>query len=249
MNPDEFFAVAYRDHQFANPVSPEMIDRVLSVAVPKPGSRAVDLGCGPGGMAIHLAAKYGLQVDAVDMSAPMLDEARRRLSAAPSSGSVRLHHQSIEDFTAAASEPYQLVMVVGATQFVTAAGSRGQMFSHLRPMLAAGGRLLYGDIFWRTEPIPEVAGIMAPYERFPAHVQAAEEAGLRVEIAVESSQLDWDEYVWRAVRSVEDHARGIATDRPAEAETWRGRARVMRDLYLNMGREALGFGLFLMVAD
>lgn len=249
MNPEEFFAIAYRDHQFSNPISPELVDRILLVADLQPGYRAADLGCGPGGMAIHVAVEYGLRVDAVDMSAPVLEEAQRRLSTASPGGSVRLHHQSIEDFIAGAPGPYELVMVVGATQFVTAAGSRTQLFSRLRPMLAAGGRILYGDVFWRTEPIPEVASVLAPYERFPAHVRAAEEASLRVEIALESSQLDWDEFVWKAVRSIEEHALGIAARDAAGAEALRSRARAMRDMYLNVGREALGFGLFLMVAD
>lgn len=66
---------------------------LLAAAFPgdPPAGRAVDLGCGLGDVALRLAAAHpGLEVDAVDASAAMLEAARSRLGDA-AGGRVRLH--------------------------------------------------------------------------------------------------------------------------------------------------------------
>src|SRR5689334_18158821 len=49
--------------------------RVLALARPEPGQRALDLCCGTGDLALALARR-GLEVVGLDFSAPMLDVAR-----------------------------------------------------------------------------------------------------------------------------------------------------------------------------
>jgi ubiquinone/menaquinone biosynthesis methyltransferase len=54
--------------------------RLLRLAAPKPGERALDLCCGTGDLAFGLAA-HGAEVTGVDFSEPMLGIARRRAEA------------------------------------------------------------------------------------------------------------------------------------------------------------------------
>ncbi|MFJ3900076.1 class I SAM-dependent methyltransferase [Streptomyces sp. NPDC090025] len=55
-----------------------------------PGGRALDLGCGPGRNALHLAGR-GFEVDGVDLSAGALAWARERAGAAGPATRVRFH--------------------------------------------------------------------------------------------------------------------------------------------------------------
>jgi len=55
------------------------------------GQRVLDLGCGTGEDAVWLAGR-GVHVTAIDASASMLDEARRKVDRSGTSGRVGLHH-------------------------------------------------------------------------------------------------------------------------------------------------------------
>ncbi|HKB13677.1 MAG TPA: methyltransferase domain-containing protein [Vicinamibacterales bacterium] len=61
-----------------------------------PGSRLLDLGCGPGADAARFAA-LGHHVTAIDWSPAMVEEARRRLRASGSADRVEVHHLGIHD--------------------------------------------------------------------------------------------------------------------------------------------------------
>lgn len=65
-----------------------------------PGGRILELGCGTGEDALHLARR-GLEVVAIDRSAAMVEAARRKLERAGLADRVLLRHLSIEDWSAA----------------------------------------------------------------------------------------------------------------------------------------------------
>jgi SAM-dependent methyltransferase len=64
----------YARHRAGFP--PELIDRLLARGVAAPGARVVDLGTGTGSLARLFAAR-GCDVTAVDIAAPLLEQARR----------------------------------------------------------------------------------------------------------------------------------------------------------------------------
>jgi SAM-dependent methyltransferase len=64
------------------------------------GDRVLELACGTGEDAIHLAER-GVQVTATDPSQGMLEEARRKVVAAGLEGSIRLHQLAAEELEAA----------------------------------------------------------------------------------------------------------------------------------------------------
>ena len=244
MNTDRFYEIAYSTHRFANAVSADLLDRVLDAAELRPCQRGVDLGCGAGAAAIHLARSYGLHVDAVDVSERMLAQARARLADEPAEpGVVRLHQTSAEAFMEAAPQRYDLILVMGTTQFVTGAGDRAAFFAGLRPKLSRGGRLLYADPFWRRPPSEALRAVSAPFGTHADYVRAGEAAGLQARCALESTQLDWDDYAWRMTRNVQDWLANQPEGPVADAVA--RHARFMLDSYLDETREAMGFGLYL----
>ena len=62
----------------------------------RPASQVLDLGCGPGCDADRFAAQ-GHRVTAIDWSAAMVDEARRRVRASGQAERVDVHHLGIHD--------------------------------------------------------------------------------------------------------------------------------------------------------
>lgn len=84
---DGFYADRSRPVPFFAATPDENLVSYLDRGLVAPG-RALDLGCGPGRNALHLASR-GFEVDAVDLSAAAVDWARERARAA--GAEVRFH--------------------------------------------------------------------------------------------------------------------------------------------------------------
>jgi ubiquinone/menaquinone biosynthesis C-methylase UbiE len=239
-------AIAHASHHFSSPVSPEMLDRVLALSGIERGWRTADLGCGPAAMALHLAERYGVQVEAVDRSPIMLDLARGRLKGHPSAGRVSFTLAESSAWLASA-EPCDLLLAVGAGMLVEGAASNAEQLKALARAVKPGGRLLWGETFWKTPPSEGLRAATGPvaalYASHADYVLAGEEAGLTPLYAAVSSDQDWDEYAWRYASAVEGFAAAHAGDPAAAA--MRQRIAGWRRMYLAEGRDTLGFGLYL----
>jgi SAM-dependent methyltransferase len=67
---------------YLSPGGPDEVDRVVEGVV-LAGRRVLDIGCGAGGIALHLARRHGAaHVTGFDVEAPVVEHARRRADAA-----------------------------------------------------------------------------------------------------------------------------------------------------------------------
>jgi SAM-dependent methyltransferase len=238
-------AVAHANHHFSSPVSVETLDRVLALSGIAHGWRAIDIGCGPATMAIHLAERYGVEVEAVDRSAVMLDLARTRLTG-KARDRVSLHQSESMDYLELA-QPCDLLVAVGAGALVPGAADNAAQLKALAQGVKSGGRLLWGETFWRKPPsdmLRQATGpVAALYASHAEYVAAGEAAGLIPLYAAVSSDQEWDEYAWRYASAVEAHA--LANPNDPAAATMRKTIAGWRRLYLAEGRDTMGFGLYL----
>jgi ubiquinone/menaquinone biosynthesis C-methylase UbiE len=238
--------VGHSNHHFSTPVSPEMLDRVLALSSIERGWRVADLGCGPAAMALHLAERYGVSVEAVDRSAAMLDLARARATEHPAGGRLTFRQAESADWLEDA-EPCDLVVAVGAGLLVPGAADNAAQLKALAGAVRPGGRLLWGESFWKAEPSALFKAGLGPvaalYASHADYVAAGEAAGLTPLYAAVSTDQDWDEYAWRYSTAVETFAAASPGD--AEAQAMRARIQVWRKLYLAEGRRVMGFGLYL----
>ncbi|MGW0820153.1 class I SAM-dependent methyltransferase [Streptomyces sp. NPDC002845] len=102
------------------------------------GGRVLDLGCGKGGNAAHLAS-LGMQAVGVDMSPRQLCAARERWGEVPG---LELHQAEAVTFLQGTEEPFDAVYsVYGAVWFTDPA----RLLPVVRERLRPGGRLVFSQ--------------------------------------------------------------------------------------------------------
>ncbi|MET8471579.1 class I SAM-dependent methyltransferase [Streptomyces sp. NPDC006422] len=105
---DRFYADRERDVPFFVEKADENLVARLDDGTLAPPGRALDLGCGPGRNAVHLAAR-GFDVDAVDLSATAVAWGRERAVAAGVEARVRFHHADLFDCPQLTHRTYDVV--------------------------------------------------------------------------------------------------------------------------------------------
>ncbi len=117
----------------------ELICRKLAL---QPGMRLLDVGCGWGGMALHAATHYGVDVVGITISDNQAELARRRVADAGLAERVEIRIQDYRDIT---DGPYDAISSIGMFEHVGLAHLK-DYFSILKGLLSPGGRLLNHQI-------------------------------------------------------------------------------------------------------
>lgn len=141
-------------------------------ARPRAGERVLDLGCGLGGSARHLAHEHGCRVSGVDLTAEYVAVARALAELVGLGDAVAFHHGSALD-TPFADASFDLAWTEHAQMNV--ADKRG-FYAEVARVLVPGGRLALHDIFQGPAGAP----------RFP--VPWAEDAGLSALVPPEEAR-------------------------------------------------------------
>jgi len=109
----------------------------------RPGSQVLEIGCGTGTMAI-LAGRAGAEVLAFDVSAAMLEVARRKIDASAVAGRIQLEEMGVSGLDKLADERFDLVMSTLVFSELSH-DERTYALRHSYRVLKAGGRLAIAD--------------------------------------------------------------------------------------------------------
>jgi cyclopropane-fatty-acyl-phospholipid synthase len=104
----------------------------------QPGERLLDVGCGWGGLAIHAAARHGVEVVGITLSEPQAALARERVHEAGLADRVSIR---VQDYRDLAGERFDAIASIGMVEHVGA--RRIDLYARrLAGLLGPGGRLL-----------------------------------------------------------------------------------------------------------
>jgi cyclopropane fatty-acyl-phospholipid synthase-like methyltransferase len=239
---EKLSAIAHRSHDYCNPFARERLERIIELLRLSPDDRAVDFGCGKAELPIRLIERFGVTVVAIDRSARMIAEARRRAHGRIVEDRLILHEADGSSFGGPAR--YALGVCVGATHVF---GGFRNTLRHLMHIVHTGGNVLVGEAYWKRKPDRAyVEALKTNADEYVAHhenVAQAEALGLVPLHAAVSSEEDWDDYEWRYSRSVEQYA--MENPHDADVPAMLEHIRAWRKAYLRWGRDTLGFGLYL----
>lgn len=244
MEPFKFTNISHADHLFHSPISARKLATVAGLLNLQPGARIIDFGCGNAEVLIRLIERYGVEGVGLDVSPYVLFEAGSRAARRVPSGALQLHEQPAVEY-AAAPESYDLALCIGATHVF---GGYAQTLQALARLVRPGGHVLLGEMYWRRPPTPELLAAMGAreedYRTHAGNAAAAQEAGLRYHYAAVSSEDDWDVYEGLYCRAVERYVAAHPHD--PDRDELLMRIRAWRDIYLRIGRDTLGFALYLL---
>ncbi|TQF36725.1 hypothetical protein UNPF46_21370 [Bradyrhizobium sp. UNPF46] len=112
------------------------------------GAYVLDVGCGLGGPSRRLAAEYGCEILAIDITRPFLDVASGLTERATLSGKIELIHGDAVDY----SFPRQCFDFVWMQVAAANIFARSALYRNLFRALRPGGRLALYDIFEGPNP-------------------------------------------------------------------------------------------------
>jgi len=144
----QYTCAYYRDpeHETLEDAQRNKLIHVTSKLRLEPGMTVAELGCGWGGLAIHLARETGARVTAVNVSSEQVKMAREYARLAGVSDRVEFHEMDYRQLTG----KFDRVVSVGLMEHV-GVGRYGEFFGQVRDLMAPGGFALVHSI-GRTKP-------------------------------------------------------------------------------------------------
>ncbi len=184
----EWSGIAHTGMEIMNPLPAEKLDAAIDALGYVGGALAIDLGCGKGDLLGRLADRHAGGVG-VDLSRDFLDHARVR---APDFEFVEADVTTYET-----SRTFDIAASVGSPATL----------SQLAALVGPGGRVLYGNGYWRQKPTQAYLEALGATEDeltdYAETVLAGETLGLTLLHATTASVDDFDRYEERWARNGE----------------------------------------------
>ncbi|MGY2129574.1 class I SAM-dependent methyltransferase [Blastococcus sp. SYSU DS0617] len=193
----------------------------------QPGMRLLDVGCGWGSLALHAAARYGVSVTAVTISAAQAELAAQRVTDAGLSGRVEVR---LQDYREVTDGPFDAIASIGMAEHV-GLDLLPLYAARLHALLRPGGRLLNHAIARgpaagpdRPDPGSFLTRYVFPdgeLQPLATHVRVLEEAGLEV-CDVEALRRHYALTCRAWVANLERHwEEAVRLSSPGRARVWR----------------------------
>jgi len=143
--------MAYVGKSVINPGGTPGRDKILALVKPQPGTRVLEIGCGTGHTACHIARRYRCHVTALDISPAMIDTARQVVQTQKLQEQVDCRVGDIAHLPFA-DHTFDSVICQAVLMFV----DKQAALQEIRRVLRAHSRFAGLEFSWRCEPPPRV---------------------------------------------------------------------------------------------
>ena len=213
---DDFRRLAHAGLRFNAPLSEDRAGALVAALPISPGHHVLDLGCGWGELLLRILAAHPAS------TGTGVDTVRDALDRGVRAAAQRGLHERVDFVEADAGTFVDLADIVLSVASSHAFGGPAGALDWLRQSVMPGGRVLYGDAFWATEPTSAALETIGELPRLDEVRAAAQAAGFRIEHDEVSTLVEWDvfEAAWRAglEASADPEAVAFATKRRREYE-------------------------------
>ncbi|MEV0700784.1 class I SAM-dependent methyltransferase [Saccharopolyspora sp. NPDC050389] len=227
MNPT---LLAHADLDFNAPMSDARAEELIAALAPLNSAEVVDLGCGWAELLLRLLeAEPSATGIGIDTTGEELSRGRHNAEIRGVAERARFVQSDAGSWDGTAD----VVISVGSSH---AWGGTRQALEAIRPRLRHGGRLLFGEAFRETTPMPDDLGVDLSLADL---VELTEECGFRMLRLATASTDEWDSFESRWCGALEKWLLNNPT--AAGREEVRALADEHRTGWLRGYRGALGF--------
>jgi ubiquinone/menaquinone biosynthesis C-methylase UbiE len=245
MDRNKFSAIAHRDHAFNNPISEQKINTIMNLTKMTPPDSVIDIGAGTCELLFRYIEKYNISATAIEQFDGSIQTAIQRAE-----GRIPLNritfvcddaNQVIHNYSNA---EFSLGICIGSSHAI---GDLDSTLLALKKCVRPGGYILIGETYWKQPPDTDYLHALgakeADLKTHYGNVKTGEQMRLTPLYSVVASEDDWDAYEGLYAYSIEEYCYQNPPDPDCEAMVTR--IRNWRDTYLRLGRDTLGFGLYL----
>jgi SAM-dependent methyltransferase len=145
-------------------------EELLAMCHIEDAQEVLEVGCGIGVGAAHMARKYGLRVVAVDLSETMLDWARQRVEREGVAERVEFHKANVLDLPFE-DDRFDAVICESVLAFV---GDKTAAIAEMMRVLKPSGYVGLNEVVWLEEPPEGLAQKADPSGSLGTHVVSAD---------------------------------------------------------------------------
>lgn len=235
-------AYAHAAIPHANPLSVHDVAALLSDVANRSPATALDIGCGPGSIAVQLAKLCHAEILAVDINTDFLERAMALAISHGVENRIKFSARSAAELPA---EKYDLVTCIGASQ---AFGRPTDAITACRAKVTELGAILFADLVWCLVPPEALTQLLGVSAEYYWHVADEDrifaENGLKIAKRLSASAEDWQRYEAAVYARRKAYAATLDATESAKLLTW---AEAWKCAFDKMACECLGFTAYIAV--
>ncbi|MEC3884905.1 class I SAM-dependent methyltransferase [Halobacillus sp. HZG1] len=244
MDSNKFSSVGHKNHSFYNPISPSKLDEVIKLLSLTEKDKVIDVGAGKGELLLRISENYNSHCTAIEQFGDFTEQLKENAKNRGVLNNITVIKEDANSALKTLDNEFNLGICIGSSH---ALGGYRNTIESLKKMVAKGGYILLGELYWRKKPDEEYLTEFGVEENeilyHPQNIFTAEEYALIPLWSTVANEDDFDAYEWLYSKSIEDYCYDNPEDPDCSAML--KRIRNWRTMYLKWGRETLGFGIYL----
>ena len=234
-----YHEISETTHRIMNPLSHDRLMLAGAICRLGPGARVLDLACGKGEMLCQFARAFGIRGIGVDVSEPVLALASKR--ARELGVADDLEFRQSDAALAMDLGSFEMVSCIGATWI---GGDLAGTLEIMKSYAVSAATLLVGEVYWKKPPSSELAAYYGQeFADLGGTLDIFTRSGVDLVEMVLTNDDDWDRYAASQWLNVADWL--LANPNDPDATSVREHRDESRRLYLESGRDTVGWGIFI----